>query len=85
MITHYICIMKMKTKLKLTAIFEEAEEGGFIGFVEELPGVNTQGETLEEAKSNLLEALDLVLETQRQLSEKELINKKIIRESLELV
>ena len=74
----------MKTKLKLTAVFEEAEEGGYIGFVEELPGVNTQGETLEQAKSNLLEALDLVLDTQRKLSEKELINKKIIRESLEL-
>jgi len=40
----------MKTKLKLTAVFEEAEEGGYIGFVEELPGVNTQGETLEQAK-----------------------------------
>lgn len=76
--------MKMKTKLKLTAVFEEAEEGGFIGFVEELPGVNTQGETLDETKANLIEALNLVLETQRQLSEKEIGNKKIIRESLEL-
>ncbi|MBS1488149.1 MAG: type II toxin-antitoxin system HicB family antitoxin [Bacteroidetes bacterium] len=74
----------MKTKLKLTAVFEEAEEGGFIGFVEELPGVNTQGETLDETKANLIEALNLVLETQRQLSEKEIGNKKIIRESLEL-
>ena len=61
----------MKTKLKLTAIFEEAEEGGFIAFIEELPGVNTQGETLEESKTNLLEALELVLRTQRELSEKE--------------
>lgn len=50
----------MKTKLKLTAIFEEAEEGGYIAFIEEIPGVNTQGETLEETKANLLEAFELV-------------------------
>ena len=73
----------MKTKMKLTAIFEEAEEGGYVAFIEELPGVNTQGETLEESKANLLEALELVLQTQRELSEKELGNRKFIRESLE--
>lgn len=73
----------MKTKLKLTAVFEEVEEGGFIAFIEELPGVNTQGDTLEESKTNLLEALDLVLQTQRELSEKEQGNKKLIKETLE--
>ena len=73
----------MKTKLKLTAVFEEAEEGGFVAFIEEIPGVNTQGETLEEAKANLLEALDLVLQTQRDISEKDLVNRKFIKESLE--
>jgi predicted RNase H-like HicB family nuclease len=51
--------MTMKTKMKLTAVFEEAEEGGYIAFIEELPGVNTQGETLDESKANLLEALDM--------------------------
>ena len=73
----------MKTKMKLTAIFEEAEEGGYVAFIEELPGVNTQGDTLEESKANLLEALEMVLQTQRELSEKELGNRKFIRESLE--
>lgn len=73
----------MKTKMKLTAIFEEAEEGGYVAFIEELPGVNTQGETLEESKANLLEALELVLQTQRELSEKELGNRKYIKEALE--
>lgn len=73
----------MKTKLKLTAVFEEAEEGGYIAFIEELPGVNTQGETLEESKANLLEALDLVLQTQRELSAKEQKGRKFIKESLE--
>lgn len=32
----------MEAKLKLTAIFEKAEEGGYVAFIEELPGVNTQ-------------------------------------------
>ena len=72
----------MKANLKLTAVFEEAEEGGYIAFFEELPGVNTQGETLEEAKANLLEALDLVMDTERMLSEENLGKKKVIKESL---
>jgi predicted RNase H-like HicB family nuclease len=75
----------MKLKLKLTAVFQEAEEGGNIGFVERLPGVNTQGDSPEETKTNLLEALDMVLAAQRELSEVGLGNKKVIRESLELV
>ena len=74
----------MKAKLKLTAVFEKADEGGYIAFIEELPGVNSQGESLDEAKSNLLEALDLVMDTQRMLSEQTLVNKNVIRESLHL-
>ncbi len=74
----------MKAKLELTAVFEEAEEGGYIAFIEELPGVNTQGESLEEAKINLMEALDLVMDTQRSLSEKTLENRNVIKESLHL-
>ena len=75
----------MKTKLKLTAVFEEAEEGGYITFIEELPGVNSQGETIEEAKSNLLEAMHMVLESHREISEKAIANKKITKETLELI
>ena len=41
------------TELTLTAVFEEAEEGGYVGYVAELPGANTQGETLEEVRENL--------------------------------
>ena len=48
------------TELTLTPIFEEAEEGGFIGYVAELPGVNTQSETLEEVCENLREAIELI-------------------------
>jgi len=48
-------------KLRLTKVFQKVPEG-YIGFVEELPGANTQGKTLEEARANLEEAIELVLE-----------------------
>ena len=47
--------------MKFTAVFEQVPEG-YIGFVEELPGANTQGATLEEARQNLAEAVELVLD-----------------------
>ncbi len=53
--------------MKFTAVFEKVSEG-YIGFVEELPGANTQGATLEEARTNLAEAVELVLEANRILS-----------------
>lgn len=52
-------------------MFQQVSEG-YIGFVEELPGANTQGETLEEARENLEEAIELVLESNRVLSEEQL-------------
>ena len=52
-------------ELTLTAIYEEAAEGGYIGYVAELPGANTQGETMEEVRENLREAVPLILETRR--------------------
>ena len=55
---------------------------GYIGFVEELPGANTQGETLEEARANLEEAVAMVLEANRDLSEKSLEGAEVIRETL---
>ena len=54
--------------LQLTKIFQKVPEG-YIGVVEELPGANTQGATLEEARSNLEEAIQLVLAANRTLSE----------------
>jgi predicted RNase H-like HicB family nuclease len=56
---------------KLTAIFQKSPYG-YIGYVEELPGANTQGNTLEEAKRNLIEAVQLVLEANRQIAEEDL-------------
>ncbi|MEQ1949143.1 MAG: type II toxin-antitoxin system HicB family antitoxin [Bryobacteraceae bacterium] len=52
--------------MHLTAVFRKVPEG-YIGFVEELPGANTQGETLDEARENLKEAVALVLEANRSL------------------
>ncbi len=68
-------------KNTLTAVFEKVPEG-YIGYVEELPGANAQGETLEEVKENLKEAIELVLEANRQLVEEELTGKKLIKEPI---
>ncbi len=68
--------------MKLTAVFEPAKEGGYTCFVEEIPAAISQGETLEEAKANLLDALKLVLECQRELAEKNL-SPQALRETIE--
>lgn len=54
--------------MQLTAVFKKVPEG-YIAFVEELPGANTQGTTLEEARANLTETVALVLEANRQLAD----------------
>ena len=69
---------------EFTAVYKQAPEGGYVAFVEELPGANTQGETLEEARENLREAVTLVLESNRLLAEQDLGNAKVIRERLKL-
>lgn len=68
--------------LELTAVYRKAPEGGYVAFVQELPGANTQGETLEEARENLREAVTLVLEANRALAEEELAGAEVIREPL---
>jgi predicted RNase H-like HicB family nuclease len=73
------------TEVTLTAIYEEAEEGGYIGYVAELPGANTQGETLEEARHNLAEAIQLILEANREQFEQRFTpTSKVTREQLVL-
>jgi predicted RNase H-like HicB family nuclease len=73
------------TEFNLTAIYEEAEEGGYIGYIAELPGANTQGETIEEVRENLLEAVQLILEANRSESERRLAKgAKVTRERLTL-
>ena len=52
--------------MEFTAVFREVREG-YIAWVEELPGANSQGSTLEEARSNLKEAVELVLDANREI------------------
>ena len=60
---------------EFTAVFQKVPEG-YTGFVEELPGANTQGATLEEARANLEEAVRLVLDTNRQLADEATGNRR---------
>ncbi len=53
-------------KAEFTAIIEPAPEGGYWAICPEVPGANGQGETIEEAKNNLREAIELILEDRRQ-------------------
>ncbi len=68
-------------EVKLTAVFQKVSEG-YIGFVQELPGANTRGATLDEARENLLEDVRLALEANRLLSEESLEGQGVIREPL---
>ena len=68
-------------EITLTAVFQKVPSG-YIGFVEELPGANTQGATLEEARSNLEEAIVLVLEANRTMEEERIQDTDVIREPM---
>ncbi len=69
--------------MRLTAIFQKFPDG-YVGFVEELPGANTQGKTLDEARANLMDAVELVLQANRELAEETIIGKDVIKEELTL-
>ena len=69
--------------MHLTAVFQKVPEG-YIGFVEELPGANTQAATLEEARASLAEAVELILEANRTLAEEAIEGKDVIREKMPL-
>ena len=64
-----------------TGIIEKTEDW-YIGYIEEIPGVNTQGKTVDEVKDNLKEALELILISNRELSEKNISGKSIIKEKI---
>jgi predicted RNase H-like HicB family nuclease len=79
-INRILNIMQEKTMLTLTAVFEEQEDGSWIAWVEELPGANTQGDNFEDAKANLLEATNMILQAYREDAERELRGRNVIRE-----
>lgn len=69
--------------MKLTAVFMPVPEG-YVAFVEELPGANTQGSTVEETRENLKEAVQMVLDANRELAAKSVAGKDVTREPFDL-
>jgi predicted RNase H-like HicB family nuclease len=65
---------------QFTAVFEQRPSGWWIAYIEEVPGVNTQGETIEGARENLQEALQLVRETNREIARERSIGHEFVRE-----
>lgn len=70
--------------MRFTAVYQEVPEGGYVAWVEELPGAHTQAETLEEARKSLAEVVKLVLEGNRQLATEYANEERIIREPLDI-
>ncbi len=68
--------------MKLTAIIEKSEDGWYVGQVEEIPAALSQGRTIEELKINLIDAVKLLMETNRELVEKENEGRTITRETI---
>ncbi len=69
--------------MKLTAVYRKVPEG-YIGFVEEIPGANTQGDTLEEARANLQEAAAMLIEENRASIEEATQDGEVIREAIDI-
>ncbi len=67
---------------KLTAVYKKSGKY-YLGWIEEIPGVNTQGETLKKTKANLKEALLLVLETNKKMS-RETTRGRVKRETISI-
>jgi predicted RNase H-like HicB family nuclease len=71
--------------MKFNAIIEQGENGWFVGQVEEVPAAISQGKTLDEVKANLMDALKLVMDTNKELTEKEYLGKSFIKQEFELI
>lgn len=69
-------------RMELTAVFQEAPEGGYVAFVPEIPGAASQGETLDEARENLEDAVRLLMESRRERFEREHAGQPLIRQPL---
>ena len=72
-------------KMSFTAIIEKTTDGYYVGQVQEVPAAISQGKTIEELKQNLLEALQLVLDYQREETNDNYKGRKIIRRKLNVV
>lgn len=70
-------------KREFTGVIEKQGKW-YAGYVEEIPGVNTQGHTLKEVRENLKEALELIIESNRELYAREHKEAPVVRESIEI-
>ena len=73
--------------ITLTAVYEqvsESEGGGYVAYAEELPGAITEGETLDEARENLRDAVELLIQANRELSGKPSRGQKVLREKIQI-
>jgi len=71
----------------LTAVYEEipeSEGGGYVAYTEELPGAISEGDTLEEARENLRDAIEVLLDANRELTGKPSQGKKVTREKIKV-
>ncbi|MBD2502094.1 type II toxin-antitoxin system HicB family antitoxin [Anabaena azotica] len=66
-----------------TAVFEKVDDW-YIGYVQELPGANVQEKTLAEARESLREAVELILISNRELAERQILDKNVIREQIKV-
>jgi predicted RNase H-like HicB family nuclease len=69
--------------VSFTAVYLK-DQHGYIGFVEELPGVNSHGRTIDDARENLQRMAVLVFEEERSQSAELLNGKEMIREEFRL-
>jgi predicted RNase H-like HicB family nuclease len=69
-------------RMELTAIYRQVPEGGYVASVKEIPGALTQGETLEEARANLEDAVRLIIEMASMDAEEEMTGDSVIYEPL---
>jgi predicted RNase H-like HicB family nuclease len=69
-------------RMELTAVYRQVPEGGYVASVKEIPGALTQGETLEEARANLEDAVRLIIETASMMADEEVAGGPVIYEPL---
>jgi len=83
-VCNFVKTEDIMSNIEMTAIFEPCDEGGYIAYIEEIPGINSQGETIEEAKENLTDAINLIFEERResQKSDRNKSVKKLITQTL---
>ena len=71
--------------MNFTAIIEKSDDGWYVGQIEEFPAAISQGKTINELKENLIDAFNLLMETNKEDMEKEYTDKSVIRENLILI